>query len=195
MARLHTPSDLVDDARAGVPGASAELLDACLPVVVAWCRRMGGPRVEAEDAAHDALLVVLTRLDRLEDSARFDSWLYGITRRTLAAHRRRSWVKRWASAVIPEAVDQAPNPQDETLATESAREVRALLDRLPARLREVLVMCDVEERTDQEAADLLAVPLGTVKSRLRHARGRFRSMALRQTGLISMSEIPSWGQG
>lgn len=195
MGHLNTAPELVEAARASTPGACDELLDASLPVVLAWCRRMGGPRVDPEDAAHDAMIVVLTRLDRLEDPARFDSWLYGITRRTLAAHRRRAWVKRWASAVIPEAIDERASPADQTRSTEVAREVRRLLERLPARQREVLVMCDIEERTDQEAADLLDVPVGTVKSRLRLARGRLRTLAVRSPGLISISEIPSWGQG
>jgi len=195
MGHLNTASSLVEAARTGAPGACDQLLDSCLPVVLAWCRRMGGPHVDPEDAAHDAMIVVLTRLDRLDDDARFDSWLYGITRRTLAGHRRRGWVKRWASAVVPEAIDESASPADAALSSEIAREVRLLLERLPIKQREVLVMCDVEERTDEEVATLLSVPVGTVKSRLRHARGRMRAMAVRQTGLISISEIPSWGQG
>ncbi len=195
MGHLHTDPDLVEAARSGRPGACDELLDSCLPVVLAWCRRMGGPRVDPEDAAHDALLIVLTRLDRLERTDRFDSWLYGVTRRTLAAHRRRAWVKRWASAVVPEAVDEAAGPEAATSSGEVAGEVRRLLERLPQRQREVLVMCDVEDRTDAEVAALLDVPVGTVKSRLRLARGRMRSMVQRRPGLVSLSEIPSWGQG
>jgi len=56
--------------------------------------RLGGPRIDAEDAAHDVFLVVFRRLPDLDDPQAFRSWLFGITRRVVAAHRRRAWVRR-----------------------------------------------------------------------------------------------------
>ena len=194
MAALHLPLDLVAAARADRPGARERLLDACLPLVVAWCRRMGGPKVDAEDAAHDALIVVVTRLDALQRDDRFESWLYGITRRVLAAHRRRAWVRRWVAGAPPDAVDRGLDPCRLAERSETVAEVQSLLDRLPGRQREVLVLCEVEGRTDVEVAVLLDVPVGTVKSRLRLARSRFRTMALRSDGLTAFCQAPSWGQ-
>lgn len=194
MAALHIDSDLVAAAREDLPGARERLLDACLPVALGWCRRMGGPKVDAEDATHDALIVVLTRLDRLQRDDRFESWLYGVVRRVLAAHRRRAWVRRWVPGAPPDAADRRPDPCREAERSETVAEVHALLGRMPARQREVLVLCEVEDRTDAEAASLLGVPVGTVKSRLRLARGRFRALASRHDGLVSFAQAPSWGQ-
>jgi len=192
MATLYLDPDLVEAARADLPGARDRLLDASLTPVLAWCRRMGGPRVDPEDAAHDVLIIVLTRLEQLERPDRFGSWLYGITRRVLAAHRRRAWVRRWASAVVPEAASN-DNPERDASGNETASEVQAVLEQLPVRQREVLVLCDVEDRTDAEVAQLLCVPLGTVKSRLRLARNRFRAVAQRRSALVTFLAAPSWG--
>jgi RNA polymerase sigma-70 factor (ECF subfamily) len=57
--------------------------------------------------------------------------------------------------------------------------VREALARLPEAQREVLVLCEMEGRTDEEAAALLGIPSGTAKSRLRLARARFQVVAQR----------------
>lgn len=194
MVALHLDPDLVPAARVDQPGARERLVDACLPVVLRWCRRMGGPKVDPEDACHDVLIVVLTRLDRLQRDDRFESWLYGVTRRVLAAHRRKAWVRRWVPGAPPDATDGRPDPCREAERSETVAQVHGLLDRMPARQREVLVLCEVEDRTDAEAALLLGVPVGTVKSRLRCARTRFRTMARRSDGLVALNQAPSWGQ-
>ena len=195
MNPFEETSDLVVAARCGMPGAQDALLDVSLPLVLGWCRRLGGSRVDPEDAAHDVLIVVLTRLDQLQRPARFESWLYGITRRVLASHRRRAWVRRWASGTVVEPIDDSIDALRAAELSQAAAEVRDVLDRLPVKQREVLVLCDVEDRTDVEAAELLQVPVGTVKSRLRGARSRFRSMAARRVTLTTLCEAPSWGQG
>lgn len=183
MARFLTDAEIVRDAQEGDLRARDELMDLALPQVLAWCRRLGGPRVDAEDAAHDALITALTRLDDLRDPDAFPSWLYGITRRTLAGHRRRAFVRRWVPGAPPEVADPGPSPAAEAELSETARRVQAALEALPPRQREVLVLHDLEERSDSEVAELLDVPKGTVKSRLRLARSRFRSIA-RQRELL-----------
>ncbi len=60
---------------------------------------------------------------------------------------------------------------------ETARRVESVLAELPTAQREVLVLCDLEERSSSEVANLLGIAQGTVKSRLRLARRRFRLVA------------------
>lgn len=169
--------DLVADALSDRAGAPDRLMQHLLPQVVQWCHRLGGPRVDAEDAAHDVLVVVLTRLDTLHEVERLDAWVYGITRKVLASHRRRAWLKRWVPGFMPEVGDGRPSPERLSVMSEASRGVWTILNTLSDHHREVLVLCDIEERTDLEVATLLGVPLGTVKSRLRRARQRFRIAA------------------
>lgn len=161
----------------GESGAREALLDAWLPVVIQWADRLGGPRTDAEDVAQDVFLVVLRRLADVRDLEGFPAWLYGITRKTVAAHRRRAWFRRWVPGAAPERASSAPSPEEDVEAARRARKVQALLEELPTAQREVLVLCDVEGRTAVEAAGLIGIPVGTVRSRLRLGRTRFRQLA------------------
>ncbi len=184
---------LVEAAARGEPGARDKLVDHWLPVVLGWCARLGGPKVDPEDAAHDALIVMLDRLHSLRDPGCFSSWLFGITRRVLAKHRRQAWVKRWVPGLIPEAVDSEASPFHCYWLSETSRRVQQALEQLPPAQREVLVLCDLEERTDLEVAELLDIPLGTVKSRLRLARRKFRIIA-EQNSLVALA-LGTAGEG
>ncbi len=163
----------------GGTGDRDRLLDTWLPVVVRWCAHLGGPGVDAEDAAHDVFIVALRRLDRLYDEAHTAAWLFGITRRVLAQHRRRAWVRRWVPGLSIDPADKARGPAALVSVSETAARVQAVLDQLPAAERDVLVLCLVEERSDREVAEMLGVPHGTVKSRMRRARARFLEIAQR----------------
>jgi RNA polymerase sigma-70 factor (ECF subfamily) len=151
------------------------LVSGMLPAVLQWGRRLGGPGVDPCDVAQDVFVVAFTRLDRVADPRAFPAWLYGITRRVLAGHRRRAWLRRWVPGLDPADCAPTDGPADER--GELARQVLAALERLPAAQREVLVLCDMEERTSAEVAALIGVPHGTVRSRLRLARARFQREA------------------
>lgn len=182
MTTSFDPAD-VEDAQQGHPGARDRLVDAALPLVLGWCSRLGGPKVDPEDAAHDTLMTALARLPSLQDTVRFQPWLFGITRRTLAAHRRKAWVRRWVpGAAVFEAADEGPGPERHRELSEVGEQVQSVLERLPPAQREILVLCIVEERSATDVAELLSLPPGTVKSRLRLARERFRRLA-EQRGL------------
>lgn len=149
------------------------LLARLLPVVLGWCHRFGGPAVDAEEAAHDVLMTVVRRIGDLRPGAPVEPWAFGITRRIVRSHRRRAWVRRW----VPDAlVDVAGGRTPERTASmnETAAKVQAVLEVLPDMHREVIVLCDVEERSRSEVAEILGIPEGTVKSRLRLAREQFR---------------------
>lgn len=164
------------DAQAGLPGAMDALLDAWLPVVMGWCLRLGASPVDAEDLTHEVFLIVFRKVQSLREPRAFPAWLYGITRRVLAAHRRKAWFRRWLPGVEPTAIDPNPTPLDAAQTSEIAQQVWEALSLIPDKHREVLVLCDLEERADSEVAAMLGVPKGTVKSRLRRARANLRSL-------------------
>lgn len=161
---------------------STPVLHDWMPTVTRWCRRLGGPGVDAEDAAQDVMIVLVRRLSTVRDPAALPTWVFAVTRKVLASHRRRAWIRRWVGLDVPDTVDPAPGP-DRGLDDETrARLVELALHRLSASHREIIVLVDVEERSVAEAAALLGVAEGTVKSRLSRARDHLRSAA-RHVGL------------
>lgn len=173
----YTPENRVlrvEAALAGDRAAINAVLDHWLPTVYAWCARLGAGRIDAEEAAHDVMMVFVRRHHTLESPKQLPSWLFGTCRRVVANHRRHAWWRRWMPGVQiaePTAPDRTDQRMDET---ELAEEVSKVLDDMSEAHREVLVLCYLEDRSVAEASELLGVPEGTVKSRLYHARAQFR---------------------
>jgi RNA polymerase sigma-70 factor (ECF subfamily) len=136
-------------------------------------RRLGVPSASAEDAAQEVFLVAARRLAQIEPGSE-KSFLYGTALRVAHAHRRRA--AREASRTAPFDEGAHPGARGPDDALEIRRQLQALdaaLDALDADERVVFVLFELEELTLTEIADVLAIPRGTVASRLRRARTRF----------------------
>ncbi|MEO0601329.1 MAG: sigma-70 family RNA polymerase sigma factor [Myxococcota bacterium] len=169
-------------------GARDRLLSAWLPVVLGWCTRLAGPDVDAEDLAHDVCLKVIRRLGQLRDPVAFPAWIYRITRDVVRKRRERR--ARWFDLQwrLPRPGIVPPPDADQAL----GRVVLRLLQRLPEAQREVVVLCLVEERSREEAAFVLGIPVGTVKSRLRLGTARFRDLAIESGLAAELREAAGW---
>lgn len=178
MIELERSLPLIRAAQRGDADAWDPLIGLWGPMVLRWTARLGGPRIDAEDAAHDVFERVFSSVHKLRDPRAFPSWLLATTRRVVVDHRRRAWLRRWVPGLVPDVPDPSADRRAE--ADDLASAVREVLDELPAELREVLVLCEMEQRAGGEVAELLQVPLGTVKSRLRRAREQFAVLARRR---------------
>ena len=174
---------MLEAAASGDPAAWDRVVAQWLPPVLGWCTRLGGADVDPEDAAHEVFLVVLERLSTLRDPVAFPCWIFQVTRKVLATQRRRSSWRRGVRALLP-----GDHPHSEApvgFVDQERAAVQAALDRLPREQAEAIVLVDVEEHSQSEAAALLGVPVGTLKSRLRLGRSRFRREA-RRSGLVQL---------
>ena len=176
---------LLQTALSGDAEAGERLLVAWLPEVLGWCTRLGGPRVDPSDAAQDVGIVLWTQFHGIRDPACFPAWVFQVTRRVLASHRRRAWIRHWVGAEPDRTAAAAASEE-----TGLSQRVQATLERIPWRQREVLVLVYAEGRTVTESASLLGVSPNTVKSRLRLGRLAFRKAA-EATGLDPDWEIPA----
>ncbi len=148
------------------------------PVVLHWCSYLGGPRVDADEAAQQVFIIVWKKLDALKSPDKFPSWLFGITRRVLANCRRSAWLRSWSGVVLGDSPDPAQDPERVASQNELAVLVERALCRLKTDHREILVLCDLQEFTLPEAAALLGIKLNTAKSRLIRARVKFAESAV-----------------
>ena len=131
-----------------------------------------GQPADAEDAVQEVFLKVLDRAEQFEGRARFTTWLYRLTV-NLCLHRlereRVRSTEPLAAEELPVATDE-PSPLDHALALDEAERAAALLARLPLEHRLVLHMREVEGFSYREIAAALALPVGTVMSRIARAR-------------------------
>ena len=160
--RPEASAALVRAAQRGDTLALHDLLDALAPYVARIC----GPIAldDAPDAAQEALIAVFRGLRTLREPAALHGWVRAIATREAVRVARRRTLR--AADTLPDL----PARGDPELAAD----VRDVLARLTPEHRAVLVLRDLEGLDEAAAAALLAVPEGTVKSRLHRARRSFR---------------------
>jgi len=166
MVSAEAEVALVRAAQGGDALALAGLLDHLAPFVGRIC----GPIAleQGEDAAQEALIAVLRDLPRLREPRALRGWVRRIAAREAVRHARAAR-REWTQAAGT-AAEALPAPGDPAL----ERDVRAVLDALAPEQRAILVLRDLEGLSEHEAAAVLAVERGTVKSRLSRARAAFR---------------------
>lgn len=166
--------------RAGKSGAMDLLLQKYQDRIfqfVMW--KTGATRNDAEDLAQDVFLQVFRSSETFQGKARFRTWLY-----SLASHVCHRWIRTKSrrrkyevaggisqqAATIGEIADERPGVLEMIQTSERENAVRLAVQKLESKHRVVLLLRDWEELSYSEISEVLAVPLGTVKSRVHHGR-------------------------
>jgi len=138
-------------------------------------QHLGVRDADLEDLLQEVFLVVHRKLGGFDGRSRVTTWLFGICLRVAARHRRRAFFRFEHSTVdVPERADPS-TPEDHVVDARQRRVLERALSRLSLDQRAVFVLFELEGRTCQEIAELVSAPLGTVHSRLHHARHHVRS--------------------
>jgi RNA polymerase sigma-70 factor, ECF subfamily len=139
--------------------------------IYGFFRRRTSDSSHAEELTQEAFLVLLRAAGRYEPRALFRTYLYAIAFKILRAHRRKAAFRATffgRPSTIPD-----PAKQD---ATESGLWVRRAVEKLEGIDREVLLLREFEQLSYAEIADLLQLPVNTVRSRLFRARTALRNL-------------------
>jgi RNA polymerase sigma-70 factor (ECF subfamily) len=188
-ADSQTPADfgaLVAAAQNGKREAVERLLAAARPKLMALAMRVLGDADDAEDAVQEAMVKVWRNLGRFEGRAQFTTWLHRIAINAALDRLRR----RGAVHIAPGAPDDhrhhasdlAPPETPERICAraETAVVVKQAMSRLSEAHGEALRLCDLEGESYATIASVADCPLGTVMSRLFHARRKL-ARALTET--------------
>jgi len=132
-----------------------------------YAGRLTGRADAAGDIAQETWLAVARGIRRLDDPARFRAWAFRI-----AHHKSADWANRQRRE--REAVAGLPAPGEASAPTDEIALLRREIDALPAESRAVLALHYLEGFSVAEISEVLAIPSGTVKSRLHNARERLR---------------------
>ena len=136
-------------------------------------------RQEAEDLVQETYVKALKGFPSFQPDTNFRAWIYKILRNAFLTSR--TGLKATATVPLdPEGQEEILPAVEETpesilLQRSDGHLVHQALEQLPVAYREVLLLCEVEEMSYQEISTTLAIPMGTVMSRLSRARKALRS--------------------
>lgn len=160
--------------------AFAALFAFFAPRIKAFIQRSGSSEASAEELAQETMLVVWRKAALFDPtSVGAAAWIFTIARNLrIDAHRRarRGGVIEVSDAQIEFQIDEAPHPDVRLVAAQSEAKVRAALTALSNDHMRVVELSFFEEKAHAEIAKILEIPLGTVKSRLRLAMNRLRTL-------------------
>ncbi len=145
--------------------------------------RFGVEAGDVEDTVQRALVVAFERFSEVENVRDPGAWIRGITVRIALRHlrwRRVREAKQWLLRDSPIAATPVLSPEQTASAAEEIVLVRQVLGRLSPKLRNVLVLCDIEEMKPSEAASHLGLSVETVRSRRRLAKKEFTTLWKRE---------------
>jgi RNA polymerase sigma-70 factor, ECF subfamily len=180
--RLDPDYNIVERCLSGDAAAWEELVRVHTRRVYGLCYRFTGREAEAQDLTQDVFLRVFRALGSFRSAeGSFTTWLARLTRNLLIDHYRRTRNERVTDSIeeqLPRIEGgrtgdgvSAPRRADSAVAGREASELlQAALGKLSPELRETIILRDLQEMEYREIAQVLAIPEGTVKSRLNRGR-------------------------
>jgi len=173
----RSDAELITAARGGDRAAIDELLTRYEPSIYRFGLRMCGDEEAAHEVLQETLLAAFRHLPGFRGDAALSTWLFQIARSFCIKERRRH--RPTSSLDEPsraELVDPAPSPDARTHAREIGEALSRAIAKLAPEQREVLILRDVEGLSAEQAAAIVGVEVGALKSRLHRARMALRSL-------------------
>ena len=173
--------DLVARLTLGDRTAVAEVYDAHHGAVRAFAKRLVGEVAAAEDLVHEVFVALPQAVRGYRGEASLRTFLISVAvnharHHVRAASRRRYAMERYER----EPVRSPSDPEQFTGRRELALALERCLDALPLDQRIAFVLCEVEERSSSEVAQIVGAPEGTVRTRLFHAKKKLRALLERE---------------
>jgi len=156
-----------------------ELYRAQFPYVWRTLRRLGVAPADIEDLVHDVFVVVHRRLADYDRRRPVRPWLFGIAFRLASETRRRARNRHEIATPSVEAAGKAPTAEAMLESDERRKLVLDCLALLSLDQRGVLILIDIDGESPADVAASLGIPIPTVYSRLRTARGKFAAAVRR----------------
>jgi len=175
---VNDDAQLIDETLAGHSVAFGRLVQKYQDRLFNTVAHVAGNAEDARDIVQDAFVQAFLKLDTFRHSSAFYTWLYRIAFNVAATHRRRRRptlsVEQTREASGQEPMDHRDGPTELLERQERRRQVRQAIDQLSEEHRDVLVLREIDGCCYETIADILDLPIGTVRSRLHRARLQLR---------------------
>ncbi|MFS8638717.1 MAG: sigma-70 family RNA polymerase sigma factor [Gemmatimonadota bacterium] len=182
-----TDQEVVAQARAGRETAYRELIGRYERPVFSIIYRLVRDRELAEDLAQDTFIKVLNALDRYDPKQKFSSWIFKIAHNTAIDRLRKREVDTLSLDGSPNArtaddveatrivvASTEESPEEYAASREIGTEIERALARLRPEYRTAIMLWHIEDRPYEEIAEIMEIPLGTVKTFIHRARNELR---------------------
>jgi RNA polymerase sigma-70 factor (ECF subfamily) len=172
---------VVAEAVAGNRDALRQVLETIRPIVVRYCRARVGTSersgLSADDVAQEVCLAAITALPRYKDQGRpFLAFVYGIAAHKVAdAHRAAGRNRAEPTDIVPERLSSEAGPEQLAIENESAARMNKLLEVLPEKQREILILRVVVGMSAEETAEAVGSTAGAVRVAQHRALARLKA--------------------
>jgi RNA polymerase sigma-70 factor (ECF subfamily) len=182
-----TDQEVVEQARDGLEAAYRELVRRYQRPVFSLIYRMVRDRELSEDLAQETFVKVLNAIDRYRPEFKFSSWVFKIANNAAIDHLRKKELDTLSLEGGPDATtaerveatalqigDSGESPLDELEARELGSAIERAISKLRPEYQTCIILRHVEGRPYDEIAEILELPLGTVKTYIHRARAELR---------------------
>ncbi len=172
-------SELIKKAIVGDEDAYKQLLDNYRGAIFNLLFKMVRNREETEDLVQEAFMKAFKALPSFNEEYAFSTWLYKIAINNCIDHMRKKRLKTYSinkpvkskdGEMERELPDSSMRPDRHLLADERATLIETAIDELPENYKVAIIMRHSQEKSYEEIAETLDIPLGTVKARIFRAR-------------------------
>ena len=184
-------NDLLERFRAGDREAFTSLYRVHQASVFRFAMLITGDEIKAADVTQDVFIWLIHHAAKFDPArGHLGSFLAGVARKFL--QRRRGEELRWATLDETLLVAQESGAcDDDRDAGSDAEALRKAIMALPEKYREVVVCCDLEEKSYEEAAEVIGCAVGTVRSRLHRARTLLARKLEKKTAVRKAEKCPA----
>jgi len=165
---------LVSEALAGRGEAFGTLVERYDRAVYHLAYRTLRDSEEARDVAQEAFFKAYRSLRTFRPGAKFSTWIFSIAYHACCDRLNRR--KRYSNEELPERADPGAGPEQQAISGDEARRLRAAIAQLPEKYRSVITLYHLQGSQYDEIAQVLEIPIGTVKTHLFRAKEQLRRM-------------------
>jgi RNA polymerase sigma-70 factor (ECF subfamily) len=167
--------EILERVLAGDTDAYRILVERHQSLIYTLCVKMLGDREEARDAAQEAFLQAYQSLPGFQGDAQFRSWLYKIAANKCLDLRRKKARRASIATVSPLQEDlptrsEEPTPEESVISSEQRRELQSMIDSLPEKYRDVVVLHHYKRLSYREISEMLGIEVKSVETRMSRAK-------------------------
>ena len=182
-------AELIQEARRGNAAAVQALYERYSPRVYAVVRRISGDDDVAQDYSQETWIRAIRALASFRGEARFSTWLHRIAVNTALQAIRKEETRRKRVAPMPRHLAAPVEERDVLL----RKRLQWALDQLPPKMRQVLILHEVEGYSHEEIGELMSIATGTSKSQLFKARAKMRELLTTATSSREEGDMEACG--